>query len=95
MRLMSVWLRRAKHVGIEPQAHWSRLFLGRFRGPGPNEKALIKSSFLGGWKVGYQAHCHSSTGPTRLHLVNTFHSSQAEIRHWLPEPTLGFLSSLY
>lgn len=69
------------------------LFLVTLRCLGPNEKALIKRSSLGGWKVGYLPHCRSSMGPTRLHLVNTFRPSLAQIRLRLPKVTLGFVSS--
>lgn len=74
-------------------AHWIRtqrgLFLGMFRCLGPRQKALIKRSSLGGWKLGYQLHCRSSMGPTRLHLVNTFLPSLAQIRPRLPKATRG------
>lgn len=65
------------------------LFLGMLRCLGPHQKALIKRSSLGAWKVGYQLHCRSSMGPTRLHLVNTFRPSLAQVRTRLPKVTLG------
>lgn len=65
-----------------------------FRCLGPSQKALIKMSSLGGWKVGYQFHCRSSMGPTRLHLVNTFRPFLAQIRPLLPKATLGLPSIL-
>lgn len=75
------------------RAHWIRtqrgLFLGMFRCLGPRQKALIKRSSLGGWKVGYQLHCRSSVGPTCLHLVNTFRPSLAQIRPRLPKAAHG------
>jgi len=55
-----------------PATPWIRNQWGLFWGM-LSQKALIKRSSLGGWKVVYQLHCHSLMGPTRLHLVNTFH----------------------
>lgn len=53
----------------------------------PPQKALIKSSSQGGWKVGYQHHCRSSAGPARLHPLNTSLPSPSQTWPRLPRTT--------
>lgn len=53
----------------------------------PRQKALIKSSSRGGWKVGYQHHCRSSVRPARLHLLNTSSPSPSQSWPRLPKTT--------
>lgn len=90
---------RGKHVGLEPHWIWTQrgLFLGMLRCLGPRQKAHIKRSSLGGWKVGYQLQCRYSMGPTRLHLVNTFRPSLAQIlkRPLTLQSTLNTSSSTF
>lgn len=62
-------------------------FWGRPTKPRPRQKALIKSSSRGGWKVGYQHHCRSSVRPARLHLLNTSGPSPSQTWPRLPKTT--------
>lgn len=72
-------------------AHWIRSMRWLFLGPSmklrPCQKALIKSSSRGRWKVGYQHHCRSSVRPARLHLLNTSSPSPSQTWPRLPKTT--------